>query len=153
MSPTLKTSSKYPSLHKHVAKQLAVDNLNFGFHAKGTSRDAEQEYDTLIKGVFVCDNAECGNEKWTSKSVAITIRMFAGRRYNATVYHQRCMKCDSLSRPWLDSSYTDRVTYRLKKWCGVQMVTTQYSGESNGPHQKELCEGCKAGHCSKLLRV
>lgn len=40
-----------------------------------------------------------------------------------------------------------RVVYRLQRWEGIQMEVPNYSGKSNGPHNRWLCEGCKAGHC------
>lgn len=29
------------------------------------------------------------------------------------------------------------------------MEPPTYSGQSKGPHQNDLCEGCKAGHCKE----
>lgn len=52
-----------------------------------------------------------------------------------------------LSSPILDDSYAERVAYRLKKWCGVELERPKFSGQSKGPHEEEFCEGCKAGHC------
>jgi hypothetical protein len=75
--------------------------------------------------------------------------MYGGERYNARVYHQRCMVCNFLSRLILDDSYAERVAYRLKKWCRVELELPEFSGESKGPHAKEFCEDCKAGHCSE----
>merc|ERR1712093_619787 len=89
---------------------------------------------------------------WSSKKITITIRMYSGQRYNARVYHQRCRACQALSRPVLDDSYADRVAYRLLKWCGVEQEIPEFAGESKGPHQQELCEGCKAGHCGESSR-
>jgi hypothetical protein len=66
------------------------------------------------------------------------------------VYHQRCQSCSRLSRPFLDGSYSERITYRLKKWSGIEVEQPFYSDESKGPHQSRLCEGCKAGHCSQM---
>lgn len=79
----------------------------------------------------------------------MTIRLYPGQKYNARVYHQRCMNCNRLSRPVLDSSYAERVTYWVKQWNGVWVEKPPISGDSKGPHNNELCEGCKAGHCSE----
>ena len=58
-----------------------------------------------------------------------------------------------LSRPILDDSYAERVAYRLKKWCGVELERPEFSGQSKGPHEKKFCEGCKAGHCSEGRQI
>jgi len=140
--------SMYPSLHDGVSSLLEDEDLHFDFYNK----DAEactRTYDTTVMGRFICRNRACSSPGWSSKIIAITIRMYTGARYNARVYHQRCRRCNSLSRPILDDSYAKRVAYRLKKWSGVEMDLPQYSGQTNkGPHNKDLCEGCKAGHCT-----
>ena len=43
--------------------------------------------------------------------------------------------------------YAERVTYWLKKWNGIEVERPSFSGQSRGPHDSELCEGCKVGHC------
>jgi hypothetical protein len=101
-------------------------------------------------GQFTCHNPACTSRGWQSKQIAITIRMYPGEQYNARVYHQRCEACGTVSEPQLDDSYAERVAYRIKIWCGVQMEAPPYSGESKGPHKSDLCEGCKHGHCSKI---
>jgi hypothetical protein len=107
------------------------------------------DYDTNIMGRFTCHNMAC-SAAWTSKQIAITIRRYSNERYNARVYHQSCKRCGTTSEPQLDHSYAERVAYRLKKWCGVQMEVPPFSGESNGPHRRDLCEGCKHSRCSNL---
>lgn len=77
--------------------------------------------------------------------------MYAGAKYNARVYHQSCKSCNTLSQPILDDSYADRIAYRIKKWNGVEMETPKHSGTSKGPHNEDLCEGCKEGHCQWLV--
>ena len=53
----------------------------------------------------------------------------------------------------LDESYAERVAYRLKKWCGVEVEPPHYNPEPKGPpHEIELCEGCKDGHCAEMDR-
>lgn len=141
----------YPKLHRDVLDQLRQDDLDFEFKKRPNSRDLEQEYDTYIQGRFYCPNKACGKNGWSSKKVAVTIRMFTNNRYNVTVYHQRCKSCNFVSRPSLDDSYADRVSYRLKKWSGIDVVPPVHSRESERPHETSLCEGCRAGHCSQRI--
>ncbi|EAW08789.1 3CxxC-type zinc finger protein [Aspergillus clavatus NRRL 1] len=142
-----KSWSMHPSLHDDVARLLATENLSFSFHTVDDDRDCTEDYDTNIMGRFICRNRACSSKGWGSKKIAITIRMYPGEKYNARVYHQRCKDCNWLSRPILDASYADRVAYRIKKWQGIQMETPYFSGESKGPHNRDLCEGCRHGHC------
>ncbi|KAI9708770.1 MAG: hypothetical protein M1820_003725 [Bogoriella megaspora] len=141
--------SMYSSQHDAVSDLLEEDNLFFDFHNDDDS-DCEEEYDTNIMGRFVCHNGACKTSGWSSKQIAITIRRYSGAEYNARVYHQRCRACNQPSKPKLDDSYAERVAYRLKKWCGVQMERPQYAGQSKAPHKSHLCEGCKHGHCKGL---
>ena len=101
----------------------------------------------------ICHNHSCESDGWSSKNIAITIRMYDGKKYNARVYQQRCMNCNSLSRPYLDGSYAERVAYRLKKWNGIKVEAPDFSGERKKPHHRDLCEGCKDGHCKQLERL
>jgi hypothetical protein len=109
--------------------------------------DVLREHDTGIMGKFTCANQSCPIKACTSKQIAITIREYSGLEYNARVYHQRCKSCNSLSRPELDTSYAERVSYRLAKWSGIDLEEPPYSGHSQKPHQSRLCEGCRHGHC------
>ena len=143
--------STYPALHANVSRLLGVDNLSFRFHEEDEPHGSTNEYDTTVMGRFICENDSCSSDGWSSKKIAITIRMYLGTEYNARVYNQRCRFCDRLSRPTLDNSYEERIAYRLKKWCGVPMDLPYYSGQSEGPHQSNLCEGCRNGHCSKQV--
>ena len=142
--------SMYPSLHSDVSNLLSEHSLFFQFYEKDDGKNCENEYDTNIMGRFTCRNPACSARTWSSKQIAITIRSYSGARYNARVYHQSCKGCGMPSKPYLDASYAERVAYRLKKWCGVQMDVPYFSGRSNGPHRRDLCEGCKHGHCSGL---
>ncbi|KAE8334323.1 hypothetical protein BDV24DRAFT_33422 [Aspergillus arachidicola] len=75
--------------------------------------------------------------------------MYRGAKYNVRVYHQRYKSCNSLSRPSLDNSYAERVVYHLKKWSGIQMSLPHYSGKNKGPpHNSDLYEGYRYGHCN-----
>ena len=138
----------FPELHAEVSTRLEEDGLSFDFHTADTARNSTEVYDTNIMGDFVCSNDDCASNGWSSKKIAITIRMYPGKQYNARVYYQRCRSCRQLSKPTLDTSYAERVAYRLKKWSGLQLDIPYYSNESKGPHQSWLCEGCKNGHCS-----
>ncbi|KAI0437513.1 hypothetical protein F4803DRAFT_538395 [Xylaria telfairii] len=59
------------------------------------------------------------------------------------------MACDTLSTPRVDNSYAERVAYRIKKWSGIKLEKPPRSSRKMlaRPHEEELCEGCKAGHC------
>lgn len=150
--PQTSAWSMYPSLHDNLCRLLKTENHPFAFHNVDEDIDCVRSYDTNIMGRFRCSNRNCQTKGWSSKKIAITIRMYSGQRYNARVYHQRCRACQALSRPVLDDSYADRVAYRLLKWCGVEQEIPEFAGESKGPHQQELCEGCKAGHCGESSR-
>ena len=133
-----------PSLHDEVLESLRVHDLIFDFCPVDNARGALKEHDTGIMGKFTCP--KCHN-KWTSKQIAITIRLYPGQRYNARVYFQRCERCKALGRPQLDSSYAERVSYRLAAWSGIALEPPPYSGHNRRPHQSDLCEGCQHGHC------
>ena len=142
--------SMYPALHDDVSRLLEEDDLHFDFHENDDAKGCTKNKDTNVMGRFMCHNRKCDSRGWSSKRIAITIRMYPGAQYNARVYSQRCQDCNSLSKPRLDDSYSERVAYRLKKWCGIEMDTPTYSKKSKGPHQRDLCEGCKDGHCTEL---
>lgn len=144
--------SMHPALHDKVSRLLEDDNLFFAFHDVDDSVGCTKEFDTNIMGRFVCRNNGCTSNGWSSKKIAMTIRMYNGEMYNARVYHQRCQSCNRLSRPSLDGSYAERIAYRLRKWSGIEVEAPTYSGESKGPHESHLCEGCKAGHCREMNR-
>ena len=143
----------FPVLHDDVSRLLEEDNLEFNFYKVDKPESCVKEHDTNIMGRFICHNHSCGSDGWSSKNIAITIRMYDGKKYNARVYHQRCMSCNSLSRPYLDGSYAERVAYRLKKWNGIKVEAPDFSGERKKPHHSDLCEGCKDGHCKQLERL
>ncbi len=144
--PTKKWSM-YPSLHNDVLDLLREHDLFFQFYDEDDGKNCVNSYDTNIMGRFTCRNRSCPARVWTSKQVAITIREYSDERYNARVYYQSCKSCETPVEPELDHSYVQRVAYRIKKWCGVQMDVPPFSGQSEGPHRSDLCEGCKQGHC------
>ncbi|KAI0907486.1 zinc-binding domain-containing protein [Ustulina deusta] len=146
------TSSMHSSKHPEVSRLLGEDNLHFKFHPIDEESGCTKVRDTAVMGRFICHNPKCSTNGWSSKQIAITIRMYPRREYNARVYHQRCKSCGSLSKPMLDDTYAERVAYWLKKWCGLHLEKPPHSATSKGPHKKRFCEGCKAGHCSQLER-
>ncbi|RFN54936.1 hypothetical protein FIE12Z_783 [Fusarium flagelliforme] len=142
--------SMYPKLHDKVLEKLKENQLNHTFNPKDEEHSALKTYDTNIMGRFRCYNDECSSPGWGSKVVAITIREFSGNRYNARVYHQRCRECEKVGRLIINkSSYVDRVTYRIKKWNGVNMERPKWEEYSGPPHDRKLCEGCRLGRCKK----
>ena len=137
--------SMYPSLHDDVMVLLEDEGLYFTF--LNSDVPSLKEYSTNIMGRFQCNNRSCSNSGWSSKRIAIKIHMYHGRKYNAKVYHQRCIRCKQPSEPILDDSYAERVAYRLKKWSGIEQDRPPRFYGSKGPHESALCEGCKAGIC------
>lgn len=100
-------------------------------------------------GRFSCRNRSCTSQGWPSKAIAMTIRLDPSDRYNARIYHQRCKKCKTPGRiEEVDESYPERVSYRLKRWSGIEVQAPQLSRQkTRAPHQTDLCEGCRSGHC------
>ncbi|GMF70500.1 unnamed protein product [Aspergillus oryzae] len=70
--------SMFPSLHNEVALLLDDAFLTFDFHEIDSDRSCTKSYDTSITGRFTCDNAACESTGWSSKEIAITIRMYPG---------------------------------------------------------------------------
>ncbi|KAI6089431.1 zinc-binding domain-containing protein [Hypoxylon rubiginosum] len=148
-----KTSYMFPALHDDVSKAVSGDISNSWFKKK-SGGTYNNEYSTHVMGKFKCDNGGCSNHGWGSKKVTILIRGFSGNGYNAIVYNQRCRSCNKLGTLTLDeTSYIERVAYRLKKWAGVEMEEQRYDRREGSPHKAELCEGCKSGHCQGQKRT
>ncbi|KAI0403175.1 zinc-binding domain-containing protein [Xylaria palmicola] len=141
------TSSIYPLKHPEVSFLLENDGLCFTFHDKDDDDGWDRERDSAVMGRFRCHNPKCTTNGWSSKRIPIVVYRYTGQRYNARVYHQRCRNCDRLSKPILDHTYAERVAYWLKKWSGIRMPTPPPPKKTRIPHERELCEGCKAGHC------
>ena len=141
-TPTSDSYDMHPSLYQDVSHLLRQHSLFFRFRASVDSYEVLREHDTTIMGRFTCANQSCPIKAWTSKQIAITIRQYSGLKYNARVYHQRCKSCNSLSRPELDNSYAERVSYRLAEWSGIVLEEPPYSGHSRKPRRSRLCEGC-----------
>lgn len=143
-----KLSSLHPKLHKNVTRLLNEEGLQLKFLDADDEETNINERNTNVMGRFVCQNSGCHSGGWSSKKIAITIRMYPQQLYNARVYHQRCKNCKAVGRLILDRGcYVERVTYWLKKWNGIEVQPPSFSGQSGGPHNSELCEGCKAGRC------
>jgi len=139
-----------PDLHDKVSDLLVSGNLSFLFHYDDEVKGTLKEYDSNIMGRFICQNKACSSTGWGSKKIAISIRLYPEKQYNARVYRQRCKQCQRLGRAVLDeNSYAERIAYRLRKWSGMHVDVPYYTGQSKGPHQSDLCEGCKAGRCSE----
>ncbi|GFG17000.1 hypothetical protein IFM61392_09805 [Aspergillus lentulus] len=114
--------SLHPKLHNDVAQLLDEEGLQLDFFDADDEETNIEERDTNVMGRFICGNSGCHSRGWSSKKIAITILLDHG-------------------------CYAERVTYWLKKWNGIEVERPDYSGQSRGPHDSELCEGCKAGHC------
>ena len=145
------TWSFHPELHEDVALHLEEVGLYFTF-LDNLNEEPIRNWDTNIMGRFVCHNHKCSSHGWGSKVIPVTIQMYPLQRYNAVVYHQRCRGCDSLSRPILNDSYGERVAYWLKQWSGLSVERPGQSEGNGKPHEEQLCEGCKAGHCVWVRR-
>ena len=70
--------SIYQNLHDDVSRLLEENDLYFDFHANDNAKSCINTYDTNIMGRFVCPNSKCGTNGWSSKKIAITIRMYPG---------------------------------------------------------------------------
>lgn len=99
------TQSMHLYLHDDVSRVLVADGLLFEFHQANVFENCIKSYDTNITGRFVCSNRACEVKRWSSKKIAIPIRLYRDERYNAVVWHQRCRNCKSLGQPILDSTY------------------------------------------------
>ncbi|OAA71489.1 hypothetical protein ISF_02040 [Cordyceps fumosorosea ARSEF 2679] len=143
-------SCSMPSyLHPQVQELLDEEDLYFTFRPPGEKGPYIKEKDTAVMGKFRCGNKKCPN-KWGSKRIAITIRLYRNNKYTVVVYHQRCQKCDALAKPELDESYEERVSRWLKIWSGINVPWEYHPKKRTAPHQKSRCEGCKAGHCTEV---
>lgn len=148
------TSFTFPELHQRIAEAVAPTITSTWFNPNMEAQ-FETEHETNIMGKFTCNNNRCrkGRKKdgWSSRVVAIWIRGYPRNGYNAIVYNQRCKSCDWLGSLKMDEeSYVERIAYRLKRWAGVRVEQPPISiGLGRGPHEREHCEGCKAGHCSQ----
>ncbi|KAK5661350.1 hypothetical protein OQA88_11246 [Cercophora sp. LCS_1] len=156
-APGKPTTMTFPHLHLAVLDAVGYDadgDLNIqpepSFNETGEARNADETYGTHIMGRFTCDNAGCHKPGWGSKKVFIVVCQYSDDSYNAIVYSQRCKSCNELGKFAMDErSYIERVSYRLKRWAGVDVAKPPYEYKKGEPHETEYCEGCKVGKCSK----
>ncbi|KAJ1323590.1 3CxxC-type zinc finger protein [Microdochium nivale] len=152
-SKVYKPIATFPYLHDQICSAVSEDNVSPKWVERDgdNSRDHNEEYSTNVMGKFRCANKSCSSHGWSSKVVAIVIRGYVDDGYNAEVFNQRCLQCDQLGAFTLhEQSYIERVAYRIKKWAGVEVEPPIYAKKKTEPHEKEHCEGCKAGYCQML---
>jgi len=138
------------SLHENVAVALSKYSITTQFHNNDSGEGSTRSHPTFIFGRFTCDSKACPGGVWLSGKIATLIRQYPNDGYNAVVYSQRCQKCEKLGRLQIDKdSYVDRVSYRIKKWNGVEMERPIYKEKTTKPHKSWLCEGCKRGVCKQ----
>ena len=144
-----RTQFMFPSLHEAIRDAISSTVPTPQFRSNGDTLTATKSYSTNVMGKFSCENNACRRAGWSSKKVAIVIRQHPNNRYSATVYNQRCKTCNKLGSLVLDeTSYVERVAYRLNKWAGVAVSQKHVNRGKSDPHEREYCEGCKAGVCS-----
>lgn len=142
-----RTSFTFPNLHDRIAEAVLPDVTSTWFQSNDRERH-NNEHLTCVVGRFTCDNAKCKKQAWASGVVSIVIRGYAGNGYSAVVFNQRCKSCEKLGTLAIDeTTYVERVAFRIKRWAGVWIETPEYNKASKGPHEQELCEGCKRGTC------
>ncbi|KAM3546946.1 hypothetical protein ARSEF1564_000259 [Beauveria bassiana] len=146
--PNIRNSSMHPYLHPRVQSLLDDDQLNFTFRPQGEKSHPIKYKDSNVTGKFQCGNKKCA-KKWSSKCIAIVIRLFRDNKYTVLVYHQRCERCDDLAQPTLDETYEERVAKWLKIWSGINVPRVYHESKQTRPHHRSRCEGCKAGHCTR----
>ncbi|KAK0658905.1 zinc-binding domain-containing protein [Cercophora samala] len=142
----------FPQLHDAV-----LDNLNNILELKpyfkeGSNQvlgNCREEYSTFVMANFTCQTPRCSKRGWRSGKVTILIRGYENNGYHATVFNQQCERCKKLGILELDqSSYIDRVLYRLKRWGGVSMeIRGSTDRKEVPPHKTDLCEGGERGYC------
>ncbi|KAI1013729.1 hypothetical protein LB503_010651 [Fusarium chuoi] len=141
-------SSMYPELHNLIAENLAEDGLEYAFRLNDQRVGVKRVYDTKVIGKFICRKRNCGLRRWFSNSIAIRIREYEGKEYNVKVYQQQCGRCKQPTRAkLLELAYADRVAFHIKRWNGVDAKPPNIEVEPQWNHRKDLCEGCKKGHC------
>jgi hypothetical protein len=139
----------FPELHRKVLEAISGAMNPPRFTHKNSDDGATNLKETNAMGKFECNNHP-RTRIWPSKIVTTVIRKYPGNEYSVVVYKQRCRSCNELGTLFLDEdSYVERVAYRLKKWAGVPMEIPPYEKKEGRPHKRELCEGCKAGHCQE----
>lgn len=142
-------SFKFQRLHARIFADIRQDIPNLWHNHRGTGRWIEG-HSTHVMGTFRCVTKRWRNRRWTSGHVAIHIRGYENNGYDAVVFNQRCDNCKQLGIFTLDDdTYVQRIVYRVKKWAGLDPGHAPYDDKHGPPHRKDLCEGCKAGYCTK----
>jgi len=67
--------SMQPSLHNSVSTLLQPHDLSFDFYDVDEEHSWIYQKDTNVMGKFICDNRKCPTGAWSSKMIAITVRM------------------------------------------------------------------------------
>lgn len=144
-------SRMYPELHKDVLKATRQIKPSPKFESD-LDLSYKQKHQTHVMAKFKCNNHGGFSTAWTSKKVAIVIHGYTSNRYNAVVYNQRCKKCNGLGEIYLnETSYVERVAYRLRKWAGFKEERPDFNKRKGPPHREDLCEGCQAGECQLTI--
>lgn len=147
-----KISFTFPRLHQKVSS-LVSDDIGSIWFNRQAGGNFNNEHLSCVMGKFKCNSNSCLNKGWSSKKVSIRIRGYPNNGYNAVVFNQRCESCKRLGIMTLDeTSYVERVSYRIKKWAGVP-VEKPPDASKGPPHRSELCEGCKRGYCRRAELV
>jgi hypothetical protein len=142
-----RTSFKFPELHEKIAEAVSPEITSAWFQSNDRE-ESDNEHLTCVVGSFTCNNRACKKRSWTSGVVSTQIRGYARNGYSAVVFNQRCKACDKLGTLAMDeTTYVERVAYRIKKWAGFRVESPGYIRNSKGPHEERLCEGCKRGTC------
>ena len=141
----------FPQLHQAVVDEAYELDAAPAFTENDTGA-FKRKTSTFVMAAFTCKAHGPRPATWSSKKVSIVIKLHLDGRYSAVVYNQRCMLCDGLGTMKLDeTSYVQRVAYRLKKWAGIPMDRLVYQKKKTPPHRKDLCEGCKLGVCMENM--
>lgn len=148
-----RTSFMFPELHDRIAEAVSPEVTSIWFQSNDR-KGYNNEHTTCVVGNFTCDNQTCKKQSWGSGVVSILMRGYARNGYSAVVFNQRCKFCEVLGTFTMDeTTYVERVAYRLKKWAGVWVEPPVYNRGLRGPHEERLCEGCRRGTCPYTDRL
>lgn len=143
-----KSSRMFPSLHQKLVDAVSEHINDLAFHEEDSHTNVNKESSTFVMGHFRCYSPTCPTRAWSSGKVTILIRSYEDGSYNAVVFKQRCRGCKRLGKLTMDeTSYINRVHYRLLHWAGVAQERPVYRPRASPPHESNLCEGCKRGIC------
>ncbi|EPS39309.1 hypothetical protein H072_6906 [Dactylellina haptotyla CBS 200.50] len=136
---TPKIHYMFEKYHKKIEAQVQ------GILFSSVDREGDAEWETNIIGEFNCSNRRCKG-RWHSGKIFTLIRKYnradGQLGYNAQVYSQRCLDCDSLGVMNIDEKiYMERVVRRLKIWKGEPVEDLPDIYKKTDEHEEELCEG------------